>query len=160
MDASFWALVSLLLFFAMLFYLKVPTKVGGALDKQADNIKQELEGARQLREEAQSLLADYQRKRKVAEGEAEQIVEHAKAEAVRIGEQANAAVQDMIERRTKAAEVKIAQAEANAIAEVRAKAADVAAAAAEKLVSASLTDQAKQDEVLKTSISQITGHLN
>ncbi|MTI18684.1 ATP F0F1 synthase subunit B [Rhodobacteraceae bacterium RKSG542] len=160
MSDSFWALTGLILFFALLAYLKVPGKVTGALDQQADNIKQELEGARKLREEAQALLAEYQRKRTEAEAEAEQIVEDAKAEAARMAEEANVALQDMIVRRTKAAEAKIAQAEVNAIAEVRAKAADVAVAAAERIVADALADSAKQDEVLKASIKQISTRLN
>ena len=159
-DATLWALVGLILFFALLWYLKVPGKVGAMLDKQADNIKQELDGARQLREEAQALMAEYQRKRKEAEAEAEQIVADAKVEADRLAEEAKAALEEMIARRTKAAEAKIAQAEANAIAEVRSRAADVAAKAAEVLVASSTTKQEVQDKVLTQSIKQISESLN
>ena len=69
MDASAWALVGLLLFLALIAYLKVPGTVGASLDKRADNIRKELDDARKLREEAQSLLADYQRRRQEAEAE-------------------------------------------------------------------------------------------
>ncbi len=159
-DASLWALVGLILFFVLLWYLKVPGKVGAMLDQQADNIRQELEGARKLREEAQALMAEYQRKRKEAEAEADKIVADAKVEADRLAEEARAALEEMIARRTKAAEAKIAQAESNAIAEVRSRAADVAAKAAETIVTSSTAKAEVQDKVLKQSIRQVSDNLN
>ncbi|WP_458363812.1 F0F1 ATP synthase subunit B family protein, partial [Brucella intermedia] len=74
MDATFWALIGLIIFLAILAYLKVPGMVGRSLDERADRIKNELEEARTLREEAQQLLAEYHRKRKEAEKEASDIV--------------------------------------------------------------------------------------
>ncbi len=70
MDASFWALVALILFFGVLVYFGVPTLINKSLDDRADKIRSDLDEARRLREEAQSLLAEYQRKRKDAEAEA------------------------------------------------------------------------------------------
>ncbi|MBL4645099.1 MAG: ATP F0F1 synthase subunit B, partial [Rhizobiales bacterium] len=80
-DATFWALVGLVLFLALIIYLKVPGKMGEALDKRSDAIRSELEDARRLREEAQALLAEYQRKQREAEREAEDIINQAKREA-------------------------------------------------------------------------------
>jgi F-type H+-transporting ATPase subunit b len=81
MDATFWALVGLLIFIGIIVYVKVPGMIGGALDKRADQIRNELEEAKKLREEAQQLLAEYQRKRKEAESEAESILSAAEREA-------------------------------------------------------------------------------
>ncbi len=67
MDSTFWAFIALLLFIALIVYLKVPGMIGRSLDERAENIKKELEEARTLREEAQQLLAEYHRKRKEAE---------------------------------------------------------------------------------------------
>ena len=133
MDATFWAFAAFAVFFALVFYMKAPGKMGSALDKRAEAIKAELDEARRLRDDAQGILAEYQRKRQNAEREAEDIIAQAKAEADRLTEETNASLKEMIERRTKAAEVKIAQAEAQAIADVRAAAADVAVAAAGKI---------------------------
>ncbi|MEP3278958.1 MAG: ATP F0F1 synthase subunit B [Stappiaceae bacterium] len=159
MDATFWAFIGLILFFGVLVYAKVPAIITGALDKRADTIKQELEEARRLREEAQSILADYQRKRQEAEGEAEAIIAEAKLEADRLTVETNTALEEMMERRTKSAETKIAQAEASAIAEVRARAAEVAALAAEKVVSKKMTGK-KSADIMKASIEQIKANLN
>jgi F-type H+-transporting ATPase subunit b len=58
MDSTFWAFIALLLFIALIVYLKVPGMIGRSLDERAENIKKELEEARTLREEAQQLLAE------------------------------------------------------------------------------------------------------
>ncbi len=159
MDASFWALIALILFFALLAYLKVPGMVTRNLDSRADKIRDELNEARRLREEAQSLLADYQRKRREAESEAEAIVAEAKEDAERLTAETNAALEDMIARRTKAAETKIAQAETQAIAEVRARAADVAVSAAEKVLAAKVTGSVSET-LLTKSIEEVRTRLN
>jgi len=159
MDASFWALVGLVLFFALIIYLKVPGKITSGLDKRADDIKDELEEARRLREEAQALLSDYQRKRHEAEEEAAAIVAEANAEAERLTAETDRALEEMISRRSKAAEDKIAQAETQAIAEVRSKAADIAVQAAEGILTAKVKDKVA-DDILSDSISQVKANLN
>ncbi len=70
MDATFWATVALVIFLGIMIYVKVPGMITKSLDDRADRIRDELEQARRLREEAQELLAEYQRKRKEAEKEA------------------------------------------------------------------------------------------
>jgi F0F1-type ATP synthase membrane subunit b/b' len=81
MDATFWAFIGLILFLVLVAYLKVPGMMAKALDERADKIRDELAEAKRLREEAQHLLAEYQRKRKEAEAEAASIVAAAEREA-------------------------------------------------------------------------------
>jgi F-type H+-transporting ATPase subunit b len=76
-DATFWALVGLILFFGLVLYLRVPRQIGGALDRRAEAIRGELEQARKLREEAEALLADYKRRAAEAVNEASAIVDQA-----------------------------------------------------------------------------------
>ncbi|TYC62416.1 ATP F0F1 synthase subunit B [Rhodobacterales bacterium] len=159
MDATFWALIGLILFFVLMVYVKVPGKIGSALDNRAVKIREELEEARRMREEAQALLSEYQRKRHEAESEAEAIIAEANAEAERLTLETNQALDEMIARRTKAAEEKIAQAESQAVAEVRAKAADIAVAAAEEILTAKVKDKLA-DDILSKSIAQVKDRLN
>lgn len=159
MDATFWALIGLILFFALIAYVKVPGKIGSALDSRADSIRKDLEEARRMREEAQALLSEYQRKRHAAEAEAEAIIAEANTEAERLTLETNQALEEMMARRSKAAEEKIAQAETQAIAEVRAKAADIAVAAAEQILSAKVKDKVA-DDILSKSIAQVKERLN
>ena len=129
-DPSFWVAVAFFGFIALLFYYKVPALVIKALDDWAAEIKRTMDEARALREEAQKVLADYQRKQRNAQSEAEDIIAMAEREAQTYVEETKRALKEQLERRTKLAEEKIARAELQAMAEVRALAASVAIEAA------------------------------
>jgi len=159
MDATFFALVGLILFLAILAYVKVPAMLTGSLDKRADQIRNELEQAKKLREEAQQLLAEYQRKRKEAESEAESILNAAEKEAAVLREEAKAKSEEYVSRRTAMAEQKIQQAENDAINEVRASAVDLALVAAEKLIGAKVDSKAS-GELFKASLGELKARLN
>jgi F-type H+-transporting ATPase subunit b len=133
-EAETWVAIGFLVFVAMLLSIGVHRTIGKALDDRSARIKAELDEARKLRDEASALLAEYQRKRREAEGEAQEIVSGAKAEAERLAIEAKARIEEFVSRRTKMAETKIAQAEAQAAADVRAAAAEAAVAAAEKIL--------------------------
>lgn len=159
MDASFWALVGLIIFLGILAYIKVPAMMGSALDKRADQIRNELEQAKKLREEAQQLLAEYQRKRKEAEAEAADIVSAAEKEAAVLRDEAKAKTEEYVSRRTAMAEQKIQQAEADAINEVRAAAVDLAVVAAENLIGKKV-DSKTSDALFKASLADLKTRLN
>lgn len=133
-EAETWVAIGFLFFVGLMLYVGVHRTIGKALDDRAARIKAELDEARKLRDEATALLAEYQRKRREAEGEAQEIVSGAKAEAERLAVEAKARIEEFVSRRTKMAETKIAQAEAQAAADVRAAAAEAAVAAAEKIL--------------------------
>ncbi len=80
-DPVFWVMIAFFVFIGALVYYRVPGMIGKALDARADAIRKELDEARRLRDEAQALLADYQRKSREAENEAKEILEQAKREA-------------------------------------------------------------------------------
>ncbi len=159
MDASFWALVSLIIFFGILYYFKVPGLLTQSLDKRADRIRNELDEARRLREEAQQLLAEYQRKRKDAEKEAAELIAAAEHEAAGLVADARQKTEDYVQRRTAMAEQKIALAEAEAVNEVRRQAIDIAVAAAEKLIVEKVDDK-KAASLFSASVSELKQKLN
>ncbi len=159
MDATFWALIGLIIFLAILVYLKVPAMMGRSLDERAANIAKELDEARTLREEAQALLAEYHRKRKEAEKEASEIVASAQREAAALLTEAKEKSEDYIVRRNKLAEQKIAQAEADAVNQVRASAVEIAVAAAGTLI-ADKMDAKTAGEMFKSSLEQVKNNLN
>jgi F-type H+-transporting ATPase subunit b len=158
-DASFFALVGLILFFVLLVYVGVHTKLGQALDKRATSIAKDLDDAKRLREEATALLADYQRRSREAEAEAQTIVDKARREAAALADQAKADMEDYVARRTKMAEEKITQAEHQALQEVKALSADVSIAAAEKILAAKLSGAAGAD-LVAASIADVKNRLN
>jgi F-type H+-transporting ATPase subunit b len=158
-DAEFWVAVSFFIFLGVLGYVGVHKKIADALDHRRDRIKAELDEARRLREEAQSLLAHYHQKQQEAEAEAAAILTNAKADAERMALEAEAKMNEFVARRTKMAETKIAQAEAQAVADVRAAAADAAVAAAERI----LKDAAKgkvAEDLLARGIDDVKNKLN
>jgi len=158
-SPELWVLVSFTLFVALLVYYKIPGKIAKALDDRADRIQTELEEARRLREEAQSILADYQRKRRDAEKEAEDIIAMARREAQFYGEESRKALSESLQRRVRLAEEKIARAEETAIQEIRSKSADVAVAAAETIIARELQGKSAGDLVTK-GIREVSAKLN
>jgi F-type H+-transporting ATPase subunit b len=133
-EPETWVAVAFVIFIGILIRLGVPNMLFKALDDRGARIKAELEEARKLRKEAEGVLAEYRRKQGEAEQVAASIIQNARVEAERLAAEAKAKVEDLIARRTKMAEAKIAQAEAQALADVRAAAADAAVAAAEKIL--------------------------
>lgn len=157
--ATFWAFMALVVFLALLVYLKVPGRIVSALDDRSRKIASQLEDARRLHEEAQALVADYARRRGEAQAEAEAIVAQARREAEALTEEARLRIEDYVTRRTKAVEDRIAQAEKQAITEVRSRAVDVATAAAARIL-AEKARGATGDELVTRSIAAVRSKLN
>lgn len=158
-DSTLWAFIALVLFVGLIVKMGVPGMITAALDKRAKTIEDELDQARRLREEAQALLAEYQRKAREAESEAEEIVTLAKREAEAMERDAHAKITDYVARRTKQAEDKIAQAESQAVAEVKGAATDLAVKAAEGILTKEMAGKTGKD-LLKASIAEVSTKLN
>lgn len=138
-NTDFVVLLAFLLFIAVLFYFKVPSLLSGMLDKRAEGITSDLKEARALREEAQTLLASYERKQQEVQDQADRIVTAAKAEAVEAADQARADLEKSIVRRIAAAEEQIQSAQDAAVKEVRDQAIVVAVAAAKAVIAKQLS---------------------
>jgi F-type H+-transporting ATPase subunit b len=152
-------LIGFLLFLAVLFYFNVPAMIGGMLDKRADGIKSDLDEARALREEAQTLLASYERKQREVAEQSERIVAQARADAESAAEAAKADLERSIQRRLAAAEDQIASAEAKAVRAVSNRAVEVAVAAAVEIIASRMAaDDA--NSLIDASIDEVSQRLN
>jgi F-type H+-transporting ATPase subunit b len=158
-EAEFWVAVAFVIFVGILIYVGVPKMLTNALDDRAKRVRTELDEARRLKEEAQKLLAEYRAKQRQADQEAVAIIEGAKAEAERIAAESKVKMEEFVARRTKMAETKIAQAEAQAVADVRAAAAEAAVAAAEKILTQSVKGSVA-DDLLSRGIGDVKTKLN
>lgn len=158
LDNSFFALVALVIFLGLMIFFGVPRIVGKMLDGKIKQIETDIAEAKRLREEAAALLVEYEQKRVAAEREAEGIVTAAKEEAERLTVEAQASLADLVVRRTKAVEDKIAQAEAQAVAEVRARSADIAIEAARVVLSDQMGKQG--GKVIDAAIADVGSKLN
>jgi F-type H+-transporting ATPase subunit b len=139
-EPEFWVLLAVVLF-VIGVWKPARRAILGGLDARAVRIRDELEAARRLREEAQQALAGYQKQQREAAAEAEAILAHARAEAERIAAQAARNLEETLERRRRLAEERIAQEEAKALSEIRAVTVDVAIAAARQVIVAELDEQ-------------------
>src|SRR5690606_16013893 len=155
---EFWVAISFFALIGVFIKMGVPALITKALDDRADAVRKELDQARRLREEAQDLLADYQRKQRAADEEAKAIIDLARREAEAMKAESARSLKEQIERRTRLAEEKIARAEAQAVSEVRAAAVDVAMSAAENLIADKLKGNGGV-EFVNRSIRDIKGKL-
>jgi len=158
-NTDFVVLLGFLLFIGVLLYFKIPTLLGGLLDKRAQGIRDELDEAKALREEAQTLLASYERKQKEVQEQADRIVEAAKKDAILAADQAKEDLKASIARRLAAAQDQLASAEAGAVKEVRDTAVTVAIAAANDVIAKQMT--AKNGAALiDDAISEVSSKLH
>ena len=158
-EPETWVAVAFVIFIGVILYVGAHKKMIDALDHRSARIKAELDDARRLRDEAAKLLADYQKKQREAEKEAEAIVADAKAEAERVAAESRAKVEEFVARRTKLAESKIGQAEAQALADVRAAAAEAAVTAAEQILRATAKGEVA-DQLVARGIQDVKAKLN
>jgi F-type H+-transporting ATPase subunit b len=153
-NTDFVVLISFIAFALILIYLKVPSMLGKMLDQRAVSIKTELDEARALREEAQTILASYERKQKEVSEQAARIVEDAKNEAKEAAEQAKIDLEKSVQRRLSAAEEKIASAQASAEREVRDAAVNVAVEATTEILSRQMSAQ-MADKLTENAILEV-----
>ena len=158
-DSYFVVGLSFVLFFGLLAYLGVHKFLAAKLDDRADRIREELDEVRRLREEAQATFAEFERKQREVQGQADEIIAHAKHEAEQAAEIAKADLAASIERRLKGADEQIAMAEASAVREVRDRAVQVAIAAAAEVMASQMTAE-KADALVDDAIKSVGERLH
>ena len=158
-NTNFVVLLAFLVFLGILAYYRVPQRLAGLLDKRAEGIRSEIDEARALREEAQTLLASYERKSREVQAQADRIVEQARQEAREAGDQAKRDLEAQVARRLAGAEEQIAQAEASAVREIRDRAARIAVAAAREVI-AERMDEQRQSALVDQAIDTVQAKLH
>ncbi len=157
-SAEFWVAVSFAIF-AIAMFRPARRVLTAALDQRIGRIRDEVEDAQKLREEAQTALAGYQRRQREAIKEAEGIIAHAREEAERARIQAEAELEESILRREQQAVEKIALAEAAAMAEIRDRAVELAIAATGRLLADKMAGKAG-DTAVSAAIKELPDKLN
>lgn len=156
-DSYFWVSLATILFAIVAFRLGRKPLLN-MLDSRTDRIQKELEEAERLKEQAQEILADYQKKHRDAIQTAQKILDNAKETADRLQREAEGKLEETMERRETQLLDRIARAEASAIEDIRNRAADIAALTASEILKDSLAE--KGDKLVDTSISDLSGRLN
>ena len=158
-NTNFIVLLAFLLFCGIIVYYKVPTILGGMLDKRAEGIRKDLDEARRLREEAQEIYASYERRQRDVKTQADEIVANAKREAEAQAAKAQSDLKTSIERRLKGAEDQITSAENDAVRAVRDRAVRTAIAAASELLAAQV-QSGQRSAGIDDAISEVSQRLN
>lgn len=158
-NTNFIVLLAFFLFVGILLYFGVPSMITRMLDQRAAAIRADLDEARALREEAQSLLASYERKQREVSEQADRIVASAKEEAGRAAEQAKDDIRQSVARRLAAAHDQIASAEAAAIREVRDQAIAVAIGASRDLIAGKMTAE-RANALIEEAIGSVETKLH
>lgn len=138
-NTNFVVLLAFIVFLLVLVYFKVPVMIGKMLDERASFIQGELDEARKLREDAQGLLASFERKQKDVQEQAEQIITRAKGEAEAAAAQAKEDIAAAVARRLEGAQEQLESARKSAEDEVRNSASNAAVAAARELIAKGTT---------------------
>ena len=157
-EPEFWVAVAFVIFVAAL-WKKGKAMLTGALDERAETIRREIEAATKLRAEAEATLADYKRKHAEALKEAEEILAHAKAEAKRLQIEAGEQAELRLKRREAQAHEKIAQAEAQALKDVRDLAVDLAITATQSVLTEKIVG-APADQLVDKAIAELPKRLH
>lgn len=166
-SADFWkldntdmiVLIAFIIFVGVLIKFGVPGMLTGLLDKRAEGIKSDLDEAKALREEAQTLLASYERKQREVQEQADRIVANAKEEATRAAAQAKEDIAASVTRRLAAAEDQITSAKSAAIRDVRNQAVTVAVTAAQNVI-AKQTTAADANKLIDDAIAEVGAKLH
>lgn len=157
-EPEFWVAIAFVIL-VVLIAKPITAKVTKALDERSGAIQNQIDEARRLRDEAQELLASYQRKQRDAAKEADQIVEYAKREAERLTERAGEDLERSLKRREQMALDRIGQAEAKAVGEVRSLAIDVALEATRRVLAQSIKG-AKADALIDEAVRALPDKLH
>lgn len=138
MSATFWFLVSFVLFF--LFFGKAVWKMMAAgIDDRSRRIESDIQEAMELKEQAQELLNEIRSKQLEADIHAEAILEHARLEAERLRTDAAKEMDEYLRHREQLVQQRIEFAEQEALKDIQNSAVRMAVQAAEKIIEKVIT---------------------
>ena len=158
-NTDFVVTLGFLVFVGILIYYRVPGMIGGLLDKRAETIRDELAQSRALRDEAQKLLASYEKKSREVAAQADRIVTEARDEAQRAAAQAKDDIRTTVARRLASAQDKIASAEQAAVRQVRDSAVTLAVGLAQDILAADMS-AARANALIEDSIAQVAAKMH
>ena len=152
-DATFWVAVSFLIFVGVIFYFKVPQKIDSFLNESIKKIKENLDNAEKLKDEAKNILSEYDSKVSKSKEEIKNLIDNAKNQAEKNIIKTNEDFHKVIENRKKSAEEKIKQMKIQAINDVKNSSVDIAISSVEKIIKNSI-DKKKLDKIYISSIEE------
>ena len=82
-DATFWVAVSFFIFLGILIYFKIPKKIKDVLNENILNIKNQINEAEKLKEEAKNILSEHEKKISNSKAEVKSMLDKANEDSER-----------------------------------------------------------------------------
>ena len=152
-DATFWVMISFFAFMGLLIYFKIPQKIKTVLNENIDNIKNQIDDAEKLKEEAKNILIEHEKKISNSKAEVKQLLSKANEEAEKNVIKTNRDFHNLMETRKKNAEERIKQLKYQALKDIKNASVKIAIESVEKLIKNSL-DKSKLDKIYSSSIEE------
>ena len=152
-DATFWVMISFFAFFGLLIYFKIPQKIKTVLNENIDNIKNQIDEAEKLKEEAKNILTEHEKKISNSKAEVKQMINKASEEAERNVIKTNQDFHNLMDSRKKNAEERIKQLKNQALKDIKNASVKIAIESVEKLIKNSL-DKSKLDKIYNSSLEE------
>ena len=152
-DATFWVAISFLIFIGLIIYLKVPQKIDKSMNESIKKIKNDLDNAEKLKDDAKNILSEYENKISGSKKEIEKLISNAKNQAEKNIIKTNEDFHKVIESRKKSSEDKIKQMKIPAIKDIKNTSINIAISSVERLIKNSI-DKKKLDKIYISSIEE------
>ena len=152
-DATFWVMISFFAFIGLLIYFKIPHKIKTILDGNIDNIKNQIDEANKLKEDAKNILTEHEKKISNSKEEVKLMIAKAGEDAEKNIIKTNQDFHNLMESRKKNAEERIKQLKNQALKDIKNASVKVAIQSVEKLIKNSI-DKSKLDKIYSSSIEE------
>ena len=152
-DATFWVMISFFAFIGLLIYFKIPQKIKTVLNENINSIKNQIDEAEKLKEEAKNILTEHEKKISNSKAEVKQLLSKANEEAEKNVIKTNRDFHNLMETRKKNAEERIKQLKYQALKDIKNASVKIAIESVEKLIKNSL-DKSKLDKIYSSSIEE------
>ena len=152
-DATFWVMVSFFLFIGLLIYFQIPQKIKSSLDENIGGIKNQIDEADKLKEDAKNILTEHEKKISNSKAEVELLISKANEEAEKNVIKTNQNFHNLMDNRKKNAEERIKQLKNQALKDIKNTSVKIAIKSVEKLLKNSL-DKSKLDKIYTSSIEE------
>ena len=152
-DATFWVMVSFFLFIGLLIYLQIPQKIKTILEDNISNIKNQIDEADKLKEDAKNILTEHEKKISNSKVEVASMIAKAGEKAEKNVIKTNQDFHHLMENRKKNAEERIKQLKNQALRDIKNASVKIAIKSVEKLLKNSL-DKSKLDKIYMSSIEE------
>ena len=152
-DATFWVMISFFLFIGLLIYFQIPQKIKSSLDENIGGIKNQIDEADKLKEDAKNILTEHEKKISNSKAEVESLISKANEEAEKNVIKTNQNFHNLMDNRKKNAEERIKQLKNQALKDIKNTSVKIAIESVEKLLKNSL-DKSKLDKIYTSSIEE------